>query len=181
MDWTKTKENGVNVMEWKNIVLVGFMGTGKSTVGKALAQKLDWAFVDVDFLIEQKEGRSIPELFSEYGEDYFRKTEEEQIAAVMQGQRQVVSMGGGAVLRQTNREAMSSHGLVVALSASAHTILERVKEDSNRPLLQGDREQKITQLLQERKNAYQFADIHINTDNLKVEEIVEAILTFPSR
>lgn len=168
-------------MNQNNIVLVGFMGTGKSTVGKALAARLNWAFVDVDQEIEAAEGRPIPDLFREQGEEYFRQSEEQQITRVMQGNHQVISMGGGAVLREANRKAMSANGLVVALSASADTILERVKKDPDRPLLAGNPEQKIAQLLEERKNAYQFADIHINTDEMQVLEVVESILTFPSR
>ncbi|WP_010269940.1 shikimate kinase [Paenibacillus senegalensis] len=167
-------------MNKNNIVLVGFMGTGKSTVGKALAERLNWTFVDVDREIEAVEGKSIPVLFREKGEEYFRQSEQEQIARVMQGSRQIVSMGGGAVLREANRRAMAASGLVVALTASASTILERVKNDPDRPLLAGNPEQKIAQLLKERKNAYQFADIHINTDELQVTEVVEAILSFPS-
>lgn len=168
-------------MNWDNITLVGFMGTGKSTVGKALAERLDWAFVDVDLEIEEAEGRSIPDLFREQGEAYFRQAEAQQIARIMQGKQQIVSMGGGAVLREANRKAMSENGLVVALTASAETILERVKNDPDRPLLAGNPEQKIAELLERRKNAYQFADIHINTDNLQVMEVVESILSFPSK
>ncbi|GIP32882.1 shikimate kinase [Paenibacillus sp. J2TS4] len=163
-------------MKYSNLVLIGFMGTGKSTVGLALSGKLGWSFVDVDAKIEEKEGRTIPEMFAQNGEAYFRQVETAVIADIMQQNRQIVSMGGGAVLAAGNRARMSSNGLVIALSASVETIIERVRADQNRPLLQGNLEERVASLMEQRKNAYDFADIHINTDNMPVQDIVAAIL-----
>lgn len=163
-------------MDYNNVVLIGFMGTGKSTVGLALADKLGWRFVDADREIEQKEGRPIPQIFSEDGEDYFRSVESAVIAEIMQGRRQIISMGGGAVLAPVNREEMSRNGLVIALTASLQTIVQRVRTDQNRPLLQGNVEERVAALMEQRKNAYDFADIHINTDELPVQGVVDQIV-----
>lgn len=160
----------------KNIVLIGFMGTGKSTVGAALAARLGYKLVDTDEQIVLREQKAIPDIFSEHGESYFRKVESEVIRDVMQGSRQVVSTGGGAVLAAENRERMLAGGFVVALTAELETIAERVGQTSDRPLLQGDVRERIRSLLEARKNAYDFAHYTIATDKLSVDEIAERIL-----
>jgi len=152
------------------------MGTGKSTVGAALADRLGWRFVDTDELLVAREGKSIPELFEERGERYFRDAETAVLADVLKGTKQVVSTGGGAVLRPENREAMLSGGLVVALTAPAETLLVRLRGDVNRPLLSGDKEERVHRLLAERKNAYDFAPLVIDTSRSNVRETVDTIL-----
>jgi len=161
----------------KNIILIGFMGTGKTTVGQRLADMLGWTFTDTDKQIEELAGKSIPEVFAEHGEEYFRQLETEVIHRISSQDRLVVSTGGGAVLKAANREAMLRSGLVVALKADAETIISRVRGDTNRPLLAGDLEGKVNQLLQERAGAYDFAHVTIDTSNMAVEDIVRVILT----
>ena len=163
-------------MKADNIVLVGFMGTGKSTVGRLLASKLGYEYVDTDQLIESEQGISIAELFKLHGEPYFREVESSVLRKVVSRSGQVVATGGGAVLAEHNREAMLSGGYVVALSASKEAIIARVKGDRARPLLQGDLEQRVEKLLTDRKNAYDFADFMMDTSELSADEAAELIV-----
>jgi shikimate kinase len=162
----------------KNIILIGFMGTGKSTVGKSLAAELGWEFVDTDAKIEEMAGKSIPRLFSEDGEERFRDLESEALRLVTSGQRQVIATGGGVVLRPANRQLMLENGLVVALQADADTIIGRVRGDANRPLLAGDAAEKVHRLMRERAGAYDFAPVQIDTKNREVAEIVRLIKAY---
>lgn len=165
------------MIDAKNIVLVGFMGTGKSTVAALLASRLGWKKVDLDSAIEEHEGASIPSLFAERGEAYFRQAESEALRRELEGKRGVVmATGGGAVLAEGNRGVMLSNGLVVALTADAETIIGRVKNDPNRPLLQGDAKQRVPALLEQRKHAYDFAHARIDTANKSAEQIAESII-----
>lgn len=166
--WSQDKSN--------NIVLIGFMGTGKSTVGPELAHRLGWEFIDTDRVIEEHEGRTIPQIFEEKDEAYFRVKETEAIEIVMSGVKQVISTGGGAVLKEYNCQKLSESGYVIALMADADTIISRVKKDTNRPLLQGNLEQRVYQMLEERKHAYQFADKQIDTAQRTIEDLVGIIL-----
>ncbi|WNR46526.1 shikimate kinase [Paenibacillus roseipurpureus] len=163
-------------MRVDNLVLVGFMGTGKSTVGKRLAERLEWKFRDSDAVLENDAKTSISELFRMKGEDYFRALETKTIARIMTGRHQVVATGGGAVLAEANRTSMMDNGLVIALQATAQTIIERVKKDTNRPLLQGNLEERVHTLIEQRKTAYDFAHIKIDTTSMSEDEIVESIL-----
>mgnify|MGYP002479914912 CR=1 FL=1 len=164
-------------MKRNNIVLVGFMGTGKSTVSRLLADKLDgWTAVDTDLLIEEREAMTIPDIFAKYGEAHFRRTESRVIAEVTSRMRQVIATGGGAVLDPGNRERMLAGGFVVALTAAMETIIRRVRSDENRPLLHGNVEERVKNLLEARKNAYDFADIKIDTTDLTADEVAETIL-----
>jgi shikimate kinase len=159
-----------------NIVLVGFMGTGKSTVGRFIAEKLGWDLVDTDHYIEKLEGMSIAELFSKHGEVYFREAETRSIKEIMSKSNQVVATGGGAVLAEENRLILKTKGYVVALTASVETIIQRVSGDRNRPLLLGKAHIVVPELLEKRKHAYDFADIAISTDRLRIEFISQRIL-----
>lgn len=160
-----------------NIVLIGFAGTGKTTVSKLLAARLSgWHVVDTDALIEAREGKTIPELFSGQGEAYFRSVEQQVIADVMQRSQQIISTGGGAVLHEENRQWMTQHGWVIALTASVETIVARVREDTNRPLFHGGVEERVRKLLQDREHAYDFAHHKIDTTLMTAEEVVEHIL-----
>ncbi|TVY06755.1 shikimate kinase [Paenibacillus cremeus] len=162
-------------MKYRNLVLVGLMGTGKSSVGQALAEKLKWRFVDTDAAIEAGEGTSISSIFAERGEPAFRAIESKTIESAMRGVDQVVATGGGAVLAEQNRSWMKEGGLVVALTASADTIIERVSKDTNRPLVQGNVAERVHKIMAERKHAYDFADLMIDTTGLPVQAIVEQI------
>jgi shikimate kinase len=163
-------------LQKNNIVLVGFMLVGKSTVGRRLASEMGWAFVDSDHQIEQSEGMSIAEIFEQRGEPYFREAESEMIANIMRGQSQIVSTGGGAVLAEKNRDVLMAGGFVVALKASRQTLVDRARGDIARPLLGGDAEEKIDRLLEQRKDAYEFAELKIDTDYKSVDQIVVEIL-----
>ena len=162
-------------MKGRNVVLIGPMGTGKSTVGRALAEKLGWTFIDTDAVIEEKAGAAIPEIFAQQGEPAFRRMESETIVEALQGEQRIVSTGGGAVLVEQNRDAMRAGGFVVALRATEETIIRRVGNDGNRPLLQGNAAERVRRLLEERKHAYDFADAAVDTTDKPVEDIVDWI------
>jgi len=160
----------------KNIYLVGFMGSGKSTVGKILAEKLNMNFVDIDKLIEEKEGMKIKDIFEQKEESYFRKLERKQIEAIVKQEGLVVSTGGGLGANLDNMNFMKKNGDVVWLDVSLNTVLDRLKNDQDRPLLKQPTE-KIKQLFEERKNVYRLANIRINADKKTPSQIVEEILT----
>jgi shikimate kinase len=161
---------------FRNVVLVGFMGTGKTTVGRLLAERLGWTFVDSDYQVEEKAGMSIPELFAAKGEPYFRELETEALRTLLSGKHFIVSTGGGAVLKEENRQLMLEGGFTVALRANEETIVARVRGDSNRPLLQGNVEERVHTLMETRRNAYDFALLQIDTDRITVSEIVDRII-----
>ncbi len=162
----------------RNILLAGYMGSGKTTVGKALAEKLGMAFLDTDEEIERREGRSIRTIFAEEGEEAFREMETgllRELSASLVGT--VVSTGGGIVLRRENRELMKATGRVFLLSASPEETFRRVKEDKNRPLLDSSGEEELRQrinlMLKERRAAYDAAaDRVIETEGKTVEKIL---------
>ncbi|WP_425456451.1 shikimate kinase [Cohnella pontilimi] len=163
----------------RNLIVVGFMGTGKSTVSKLLSQKLGYTGVDTDEEIERRSGRTIPELFASEGEASFRDWESRVIREVLAGDRQVVATGGGAVLREENRLAMLAAGWVVALTADRDTLIRRVSlsaETGNRPLLAGDAAKRVDELLEARRHAYDFAHVMIDTSRRSPAEIAELLL-----
>lgn len=159
----------------KNVILVGFMGSGKTTVGKRLAHALGWTFVDSDHAIEAHEGMAVRDIFQSEGEAYFRQAETETLRRLLSSENQVIATGGGAVLKEENRKLMLEGGLVVALKASEATVVKRVRGDESRPLLQGDVEERVRSLMLARKTAYDFAPVQIDTDGRSVEEIVKLI------
>ncbi|WP_248926505.1 shikimate kinase [Paenibacillus hamazuiensis] len=159
----------------KNIVLIGMAGTGKSTVGQALAAALGWEWVDTDQEIEREQGMPISQIFAERGEPEFRAIETDMIRRMLDGEKRVVSTGGGAVLAEANRRAMTEGGLVIALKAPAEVIIERVRSDSSRPLFQGNVEERVRTLAEQRKHAYDFAHVAVDTSAYTVEQIVRHI------
>jgi len=148
----------------RNIVLVGFMGTGKTTVGRLLAEKTGMPLVDMDTLIEERAGKTIGAIFAEDGEPHFRKLEREMVRELAAKEGQIVSTGGGIVLNPENMADFEQTGLVVCLLASAETVLERVRHDTARPLLAGDKERQIFQLLETRKPLYEAIAHKIDTN-----------------
>ncbi|WP_223066432.1 shikimate kinase [Paenibacillus caui] len=162
--------------EQVNWILVGMMGTGKSTVAALLAKETGRKMVDLDAEIVREAGCSIPELFEQQGEAEFRALESRILARVLEGQGIVLATGGGAVLKPENRRIMLENGWVIALKADAKTIFARVGNDSNRPLLTGGAEEKISLLLEERKLAYDFAHCTVDTSDLGEEEVAMNIL-----
>jgi shikimate kinase len=161
---------------FKNIILTGFMGVGKTSVGTRLAKDLGYAFVDTDTLIEKDQKITITEIFSTFGEPYFRDVETRIIQQVLEGEGQVISTGGGAVIRDENRVAFKRAGLVVCLMAEPEVILERIKHETHRPLLQTpDPMAKIKELLSSREKFYHQADLIIDTSQKSVDDAVTEI------
>jgi shikimate kinase len=161
----------------RNIVLVGFMGTGKTSVGRRLALRLGMTFVDMDDVIREREGRPIPRIFAENGEPYFRSLERALVGELSRQTGLVVSTGGGIVLNPENVRDYASSGLVVCLSAAPEAILQRVAGDTNRPLLAGDdKMKKILPLLETRRPLYAAIPHQVDTTRLSVEQVVERVL-----
>ncbi|HFD11432.1 MAG TPA: shikimate kinase [Crenotrichaceae bacterium] len=161
-----------------NIYLIGPMGVGKSTVGRQLAKTRGWTFVDSDREIESRTGVSIATVFEYEGEAGFRKREKAVIADFVQRSPIVLATGGGVVLCQANREALSSHGFVVYLTCSVDKLLHRTRSDTERPLLQNtDRRQRIEELLHEREPLYrECAHFIVNTGENPTKSAVAMIL-----
>lgn len=163
-----------------NIILIGFMGSGKSTVGIALSYKMQCVLSDTDKMIERREGKSISEMFAAEGEDYFRERETQLLRKLREEKaRQIFSVGGGTPLREENRRLLRELGTVVYLKVSAETVCERLKGDTTRPLLQGeDPMEKIRDLLEQREEIYrEAADIVVVADEKKPAQIAEEIVT----
>ena len=161
----------------RNIYLVGFMGTGKTAVGRALAKKLKVQLVDIDDLIVKKENRSINDIFSQSKEPYFRKLEQETLREITLGNGQVVACGGGIVINPDNIAIMKKSGTMIGLTARPEIIYERVKRASHRPLLKvADPLEKIKELLALRKPYYEQAHVVIDTSALSVQEVMRHIL-----
>ena len=145
-------------MKKKNIVLCGFMGSGKSTIGKQLAERLGMRFIDTDTYIEQKEGMTISKIFEEKGEEYFRELELKVCEEISSLKVTVVSTGGGTLLKDANVKAIKKNGTVFLLNVSSNTVLMRLKNDSTRPLLQrADKEKAVKTLLSQRIPLYNRA------------------------
>lgn len=161
----------------KNIVLTGFMGTGKSAVGRELAGRLGMRLVEIDEEIEKAEGITISEIFSRYGEAYFRDRETEMVKRFSGERGVVISTGGGVVLREENMNALRGNGIIVCLTATIDTILGRTGRSGDRPLLNvGDLRKKIEELLEFRRPYYEKADIIIETDSRSPYEIAGEII-----
>jgi len=161
-----------------NIILTGFMGTGKTAVGKKLAKRLGWKFVDVDELIERSAKIPIAKIFSEHGEAVFRRLERRHILRAIHRRHQVIATGGGAVLDPQNRFRLRASGPVVCLTAKPQTIVNRVGKKSHiRPLLHGGKTPllRIKTLLAQRAKFYGQADLTIDTSTLSVDDVVERL------
>lgn len=164
-------------MKMNNLILIGFMGTGKSTVGKAVAETIGVPHLDVDAEIERETGRSIPELFQTHGEAFFRDWETKVLRNVLNEKGRVISTGGGAVLRKENREVMLENGMVIALTASPEEIVRRIGSDSSRPLVMGDIRQRVQELMAERQGMYDFAHCVVDTQRNSLDEVVKKIIS----
>jgi shikimate kinase len=161
----------------QDIYLVGFMGTGKTAVGRYLAKSLGLELVDIDDLIVKNEGRGISDIFAQSGEPYFRKAEKEALKEVAAKARQVVDCGGGIVIDPENIAIMKQSGRLVCLSARPEVILERTKRYTHRPLLNvADPLIKINELLEKRKSYYAKADFTVDTSDLTIQQVAEKIL-----
>ena len=164
----------------RNVILIGFMGTGKTSTGKMLAQKLGCAFIDMDVKIEEEAGMSIPEIFAKFGEAYCRKLEHELAGRLGSRRNAVISTGGGTVKNPANMEALKQGGTVVCLQADVDTVLQRTSCRGTRPVLDkedtGDRRQAVEKLLAERESLYAQADFAVDTSELSPLQVVEIIV-----
>lgn len=160
----------------RNIILTGFMGVGKTSVGTRLARDLGFRFVDTDGLIEEDQKIAITEIFSSFGEPYFRDTEARIIRRVLEGQGQVVATGGGAVIREENRRAFKEGGMTICLTARPEVVYERIRHETHRPLLQvPDPRGRIRALMDEREQFYRQADLIIDTSDRTVDDVINEI------
>ena len=167
----------------RNVILIGFMGTGKTSTGKCLASRLGFAFLDLDKYIEEREGSTIPVIFAERGEAYFRAAEKEAVAAAAARKNTVIATGGGTVKEPENMERLRQSGPVVCLTADIDTIVARTSRRGERPLLDqsDDRRQAVAELLESRRSLYEQADCSIDTSDRSPLEIAEEICRFLKR
>jgi shikimate kinase len=161
----------------RNVVLCGFMATGKSSVGKRLAALLGYEFLDMDAIIESESGMSIPQIFSTQGEPAFRALESQLVERIAQRSRCVIATGGGTIVNRQNFENLKRNGIVIALTADPQVILLRTGSGESRPMLgEGDRLQRIEALMQQRSAAYAMADMSVDTSLHSIEEVAENIM-----
>ncbi len=160
-----------------NLALVGFMGTGKSSVGRLAADQLGFTFLDTDEAIEEQTGKTVSQIFAENGEPVFRDLERELLKRLCTRDRLVISTGGGLAANSENVTSLKNHSLVVCLWASPEAIWERVKGQTHRPLLQApDPLAKIRELLGMREPFYRQADVLVNTELRSVKEVTQHVL-----
>ena len=159
-----------------NLALIGFMGTGKTSVGKLVAEQLHFEFLDTDELIQSRTGRTIAEIFSKDGEQVFRELERQVVEQLAQRTRTVISTGGGLPANRNNLDQLKSHALTICLWASPEKIWERVRHQSHRPLLHdADPQKKIQDLLKVREPFYKQADVLVNTDLRSPREVAQQV------
>ncbi len=161
----------------KNIVLIGLMGSGKSSIGLAMAKLLKRPVFSMDQMIEQQEGKTISEIFEKKGEPYFRTLEHDLVKILSAKKNSVIDCGGGVFVNADNRKLLKQTGLVIYLSASIETLYERVKTRTHRPLLKvEDPKKKLETLLKEREKFYQEADLTFKTDGKTPQEVADEIV-----
>lgn len=161
----------------KTIVLIGMMGSGKTTIGKLLGTKLNLKNIDIDILIEQNEKRTISDIFQNNGEKYFRNLEKKTIQSIFEDRNSVISLGGGAFEDEITQELLLKNSTIIYLKTSPQIILERIKNNTNRPLLKNQMTiEKIQSIISKRQKNYELANITILTDNKNPDKIVEEIL-----
>lgn len=161
----------------KNIIITGFMGTGKSVTAKELARKLGMKCIDMDRIIEERQGTSIADIFARYGEKYFREQENKLVKELSQKENMVIATGGGTLLSSNNARILDQAGEIVCLYADSQTIYNRVKRKNDRPLLKGENVlSEIDQLLEERKKIYANIKWKIDTTNLNIQEVRDKII-----
>lgn len=160
-----------------NLALIGFMGTGKSSVGRLVAEQLHFNYLDTDELIQARAGRTITAIFDGEGESAFRKLEQQLVKELAARRRTVISTGGGLPAVPANLTSLRNHALIVCLWASPETIWARVRNQTHRPLLRHpDPKSKIRELLAAREPFYRQADILINTDLRSAREVAQQVV-----
>lgn len=161
-----------------NIILIGFMGAGKTSIGKIFSDKKNMGFIDTDNLIEEKAKMKISDIFKVHGENHFRKLETELLSELLNtGENKVISVGGGLPMEEENKIILKELGTIIYLEVSKDTILERIGQDTSRPLLMGqDRDERVSKLLKERSSTYkELADFIVTTDHKNFHEIIKEI------
>ncbi len=161
----------------QNIVLIGFMGTGKTTVANALKQRFGMEIIEMDQIIAEREGMTIPEIFEKHGEGYFRDAETDLLIELQERKNVIISCGGGTPLREKNVAEMKKNGRVVLLTATPETVWYRVKDSHDRPLIEQNKNVGfIEEMMEQRRPKYEAAaDIIIDTDQKSASEICEEI------
>lgn len=161
----------------RNIALTGFMAVGKSAVGRNVARRLGRRFVDLDKVIEKREGIKVRDIFRRNGESYFRRAEKQALKAVLFEDDQVIATGGGVVMDEENLQLLREKSFLVCLTAAPEVLLRRAGNSRQRPLLEGgDRAQQIRRLLAQRRAAYAQAHVVVDTSDLTVEQVAEKII-----
>ena len=165
--------------KYKNIYLIGLMGSGKTTLGKILSKKLDKQFYDSDHVIEEKLGVDVPMIFEYEGEAGFREREKDSLKELVSKKNIVLATGGGIILSKSNRDLLSENGIVIYLKSNQKDLIKRMKNDKTRPLLKnGNIEEIIKKLCKEREPLYEeIADFEIMTKNKRIHEVVNEIIT----
>jgi shikimate kinase len=161
-------------MKYSRIYLIGFMGSGKTTIGRQLARKLGWKFIDLDKEIEQGEKRQVAEIFRENGEPYFRSLEKRYLRQASYSNRAVIALGGGTYVDDQNRALADMTGLTVWLKVSFARLADRVKMDGTRPKF--DNQDEAERLYQDREPHYALARVHVSTDEGSPETVADEII-----
>lgn len=176
--WIRIRITGEEKMLKEHIFMIGFMGAGKTSTSRSLSRKLNVKEIDTDAMIVEKEGCSIPEIFEKKGEEYFRSVETSIIDDIADMEPCIVSCGGGMVMREENVRKMKQIGKIVLLTATPETIYSRVKDNTNRPLLNGNMNiPYISKLMEERRPKYEkAADEIVATDGITTSQVADKIL-----
>lgn len=163
----------------QHIFFIGMMGTGKTTIGRKLADQIGYHWVDIDDQLEKNWGFTIAEYFKRYGEEAFRQEETNMLQKFVHQSPSVITTGGGIVLRPENRTLMLKHGWVVHLTAHPEELIRRLQNDQTRPLLAGENlEKRIRQLMKERAELYQNAHVTIDTTNQTPHSVLKEVKRF---
>ena len=160
----------------KNLVLLGMMGSGKSTIGYLLSKNLNLEFYDIDSIIEKQDGRKIAEIFNTEGEDFFRKLEEKVSIKILKLKNKVISLGGGAFLNENIRKEVLSNNVSFWLNWKDNTLINRIKRNNKRPIINNSNENEIKKLISKRLKIYSMADFKINCEKFTKNEITRKIL-----
>ena len=160
----------------KNLVLLGMMGSGKSTIGYLLSKNLNLEFCDIDSIIEKQDGRKIAEIFNTEGEHFFRKLEEKVSIKILKLKNKVISLGGGAFLNENIRKEVLSNNVSFWLNWKDNTLINRIKRNNKRPIINNSNENEIKKLISKRLKIYSMADFKINCEKFTKNEITRKIL-----
>ena len=165
----------IKKLESYNIVFIGFMGVGKTTISSHIAKLLNKELIETDVYIAEKANMDIPSIFDKFGENYFRDLESESVAEISKKRGVIISCGGGAVIREKNVLELKESGIIIKLTATPNTVLQRVKGSKERPILNGHMNTEfIASLMEKRDNFYSnAADITISTDGKTVDEVAK--------